>query len=139
MDRNSRDNQNYEKVLLTRESIITLFLNQWMIAVYFKGINGIDVERMNRINYENYNRFFSNTCQYIINIVKECNHKMFNNLLNWEGVKKSKKDTTTFKAYFKIARNTFDQRKISIIAHSLCTPIINRIIEVLHVFFCLIF
>ena len=98
--------------------------------INFGEIIQIDVGRMDKINHKNYDKFLSNTCNYIINILKEYNNKMDNNILNWKGVQKSKKNTNTFRQYFTIARNTFDRRKMTIMAKHLWTPIIKTIIEV---------
>ena len=96
----------------------------------FKEITAINIERMNKINHENYNKDLSNTSKFMINIEKECNNKIFECLSSWNGVKRSKKNISTFRQYFKIARNTFDQRKTVIYSDNLWSPIIKQITKV---------
>lgn len=116
-----------EKRVLKLRDILFQSIDQFIqeCRVHFHGIIGIDIDRMNRINHENLHQLLS-----IDNILNQCKNKLTQSLLNWNGVKKSKKDRSTFRAYFKIARNTFDQQKITIIAGYLWIPMIKKISEV---------
>lgn len=97
--------------------------------IHFNGVQGINVDRMKRINQENYRILLSNTSQFIVRTLKNFNSKITEQLSNWKGIKKSKKIPKRFRDYFKIARNTFDQRKLQIMVDNLWIPIIRKILE----------
>ena len=83
------------------------------------------------MHYQNYYQLLhSTTAQFIDGIFTGYNIKINDHLSNWRGVKKNKQDLNSFEQYFKIARNTFDQRKIQIMVSYLWTPIIQKISEV---------
>ena len=93
----------------------------------FKGIIGIDLNRMNRINNDNFKKILANHCPFIVKIMNQYRNKININLSNWNGVKKSKKPMVRFRDYFKIARNTFDQQKVKTLAENVWIPIIQTI------------
>ena len=134
---NRHTQQQREYVLLSKrmkqvQSIIKESIDQFKQECYprFNTVKTINIERMNRINYEIYDVLLSNKCEFSINIFNQCKDKISLILSQWDGVKKSKKNITRFRDYFKIARNTFDQQKINIITNLLWIPIIKQISQV---------
>eukprot|EP00485_Elphidium_margaritaceum_P007124 CAMPEP_0202709128 /NCGR_PEP_ID=MMETSP1385-20130828/21258_1 /ASSEMBLY_ACC=CAM_ASM_000861 /TAXON_ID=933848 /ORGANISM="Elphidium margaritaceum" /LENGTH=493 /DNA_ID=CAMNT_0049368295 /DNA_START=213 /DNA_END=1694 /DNA_ORIENTATION=+ len=62
-------------------------------------------------------------------IAVDCQRKIESHLHCWKGVQRSKKKTSTFREYFRISKNWWDQRKIEITANNFWIPLINVIIQ----------
>lgn len=111
----------------------------------FGHIQYIQVNRMNNCTINNVNKYiyFANDKkipEHINNILNKCKKSVSKLLDDWKGIKKSKKQMSTFRAYFSIAKNSFDQSKIRIIAKEFWCPIFDIINQVAksssHEFFC---
>ena len=92
----------------------------------------IQVDRMNNCNIENANIFMLNKEEAVdINcILTDCKNSIDRLLSNWNGVTRSKKKIETYNQYYRIAKNTFDQQKSSILAEKFWSPLFNLIPKV---------
>ena len=94
----------------------------------FGHIEYIKINRMNECSY-------NNACQYVLNdtsvhitkIFNKCKKAINESLDEWKGVQKSKKNTSIFRTYFGIAKNTFDQSKIKIISNEFWQPMFDLV------------
>lgn len=108
---------------------LTQFFKQNMVS--FKHMQFIQVERMNNCNINNANIYILNKASEAVSgIISTCKTSIKKSLSDWNGVRKSKKYPLTFKQYFCIARNTFDQRKPPIIAKKFWSPLFDLINQV---------
>ena len=126
-------------------NIIKVSLNKFnsQNRASFSHVEHIQTSRMDTCN-----NFFANA--YFLNVSSSQTplHKIFNKckqaintfLDNWEGVRKSKTEKDSFRKYFKVARNTFDQSKQKVISTEFWSPIFDLIsnfaISAADTFFC---
>ena len=89
----------------------------------------IRVERMHSVNNTKYTEYVECNNE-IDNIMKKCHQMIDEHLMQWKGVHSKSTTYTHFRDYFKVAKNTFDQRKRKIMASYFWIPFIEIIVQV---------
>ena len=107
---------------------------------HFQHDQTIRVERMNQDNYSQYTEYFELNDE-IDRIVTKCNAMIDEHLMRWNGVQLSSKSRLLsesgdrayphFRDYFKVAKNTFDQRKLKIVADNFWIALIQIVQQVM--------
>ena len=90
----------------------------------------IQTSRMHICNINFANAYFLNvsSLQTPLNKIFIKYKQAINTFLdNWEGVRKSKTEKDSFRKYFKVARNSFDQSKQKVISSEFWSPIFDLI------------
>ena len=84
---------------------------------------------MDNCNINFANAFFLNVSSEtpLHKIFIKCKQAINTLLNNWEGVKKSKTEKDSFRKYFNVARNSFDQSKQKVISTEFWSPIFDLI------------
>ena len=88
----------------------------------------IQTSRMDNCNINLANTFFLHVSSQPINKIFIKCKQAINTLLDaWKGVRKSKTEKDSFRKYFKVARNSFDQCKQKVISTEFWSPIFDLI------------
>ena len=95
----------------------------------FKQDESIRVERMHNVNNTKYTEYIECNDE-IDSIITKCHQIIDEHLKQWKGVNSVTTTYTHFRDYFKVAKNTFDQRKRKIVASYFWIPLITIITQV---------
>ena len=100
--------------------------------IELRGKTTIRVERMDKINREMMNHYLN--LQTYQHSIATCSAALDDSLRKWEGVRKSNKfagnDDVTFNVYFRIAKNWFDQCKVTLLSEAYWIPMFAVIEDV---------
>eukprot|EP00484_Ammonia_sp_Unknown_P026661 CAMPEP_0197036298 /NCGR_PEP_ID=MMETSP1384-20130603/13849_1 /TAXON_ID=29189 /ORGANISM="Ammonia sp." /LENGTH=690 /DNA_ID=CAMNT_0042466465 /DNA_START=262 /DNA_END=2334 /DNA_ORIENTATION=+ len=117
-----------KRVELCMHSIATAITDFYHVnESYFH--RNINIEQVKNLNLHIFTDSFINNGDAAL-IAQQCKAKISEHLDCWKGIQRSKKITASFRDYFKISKNWWDQRKIDITAQHFWIPIINLIIQV---------
>ena len=121
-----------EARLIEIRNVIQISLNKFTSQnrASFSQNKHIQTSRMHICNIDFANAYFLNvsSSQTPLNkIFIKCKQAINTFLDNWNGVRKSKTEKDSFRKYFKVARNSFDQSKQKVISSEFWSPIFDLI------------
>ena len=140
-EQNLTESRLKESWLIVQRSLKQFAAQKSEYFIERKGCSTINVQRMDRVNHEMMHHFMSNDQlgklrNSFLSIAND-------SLQKWTGIQKSDRlrrgDIRSYDAYFKTARNWFDQHKIELLSRLCWTPLFQSVEQLCRSAACVFF